>query len=57
LPPPPPPPGFAAAGVAIAKAATPAARNSLVMENLLPNGGKRPVRHTVPSPERMELAL
>src|SRR6185369_4065392 len=33
-----PPPGFADAGTEIAKAATPAARNSLVIENLLSNG-------------------
>jgi hypothetical protein len=42
LPPPPPPPGFAAAAPAIAKAATPAARMSLVMQDLLPNGENGP---------------
>src|SRR5581483_11061243 len=44
-PPPPPPwpwPGPARDGVAIARAATPAARNSLRMKNLLSNGRNGP---------------
>ena len=48
--------GFAAVGAAIARAATPAARNSLVMRNSPFEQQKRPVGRTVPTLKRMEPA-